>query len=139
MFRSELQKRLKEIFGVKKTTLLAPDYEAPEQDTLFVEIAETKTRPHGKDRCACKTSGRLVMFSQAERITFGFFSKAIERATAEAKDGLFFGPEFDVPDSPARRQNLHERQVPFTFLFDTQYDPDRGELESMNTSLEMES
>lgn len=138
MFKAELKSSLVRIFGIKNTTFEEPDPEAPEQDVLFIEITEAKTRPYSPDRIAAKVTGNLILFSQADRTPYGFFAKRIEQADGADRNKFIFGREIDIPDSTARVQNIHEKQVPFTFLFDAQYDPERGSLTSLETNLEME-
>jgi hypothetical protein len=138
VFRNAMKAELKRIFGVKSVRFEAADQENPEQDTLFVEVTDVKPRPYGKDRIACKVTGSLILYSQAERTTYGFFAKRIEQAASADARKYFFGREIDVQDSPAREQNLHEKQLPFTYLSDSQYDPDRGEITSLTTSIDME-
>lgn len=140
MFKADLQARLERIFQIPKTTYDAPSYDAPEQDTLFIDIADcvARTSAGAGGRATAKVLGSIVVFSQANRTPFGFFAKRIEQASLDDKRNLFFEREIDIPNSPARLQNLHERRVGFQFLYDAQYDPDRGELTSMTLSLEME-
>ncbi len=139
MFEKDLELRLKRIFGVKRTTFNAPDFEAPEQDCLFVQIlsAQPRMQAKGGGRETYRVTGYLTIFSQATRVPFGFFFKKLEQADPEDSHGLFFEKEMDIPDSPARIQNIQERRVNFTFWFDSEYDPNRGSLTSMTTSLDI--
>lgn len=142
MFEKDLLAKFERIFGVKKTTYDAPNYEAPEQDCLFIEIAEARPRmmnvgTEGKKQ-TCIVSGSAIIFSQAARLPYGFFAKRLEKAVLADKKNLAFFSEIDVPNSPARMVNLHERRAPFTFLYDSQYDPAQGELTSMDTELTIE-
>ncbi len=146
MFRKQLEADARAIFGVKKTTFLAVDPASPEQDCLFIEAHSVSTRAHGKDRFSGIVKGALVMFSQEGRLPYGFFGKAIEKAPQSITKSFFFEQENDVSaksltgvtTTSASIQNLHERRVGFTYLFDTQYDPDRGEMNELDLSLEME-
>lgn len=137
MFRKDLLRRLEAIFQFEKTTMLASS-EAYEQDTLFVEIISSRSHVSGANggRETAKVKGTLVVFSQDDRLPYGFFIKRIEQAAAELKAPLFFF-DIDVDDveSPARLQNLHERRTSFQFLYDSQYDPDRGSLTSLTLSI----
>ena len=140
MFKADLKARMQRIFQLGKTTYNAPSMEAPEQDTLFIDITEVRPRMAnaGGGRQTAKVVGAVVVFSQAERTPFGFFSKRVEQADAADTANLFFQSEVDIPNSPARIVNLHERRVPFVFLYVSQYDPSRGELTSITLSLETE-
>lgn len=132
MFRKDLLRRLEDIFGFEKTTFNDPG-DTYEQDTLFVAIENVATRMSRANggRETARVTGRLVVFSQGDRLPYGFFMKALERADGDLKKPLFFSDEIDVTESPARLINLHERQISFVFLYDSQYDPNQGQLTSV--------
>lgn len=133
MFKKDLKNRLSHIFELP-VRFEAIDWEAPEQDTLFVEIQRSRPRVQG-NRITDKVEGQLIVVSQQEKWTFGMFTKAVERALPQyTKNFFFYEMDTVMPDSPARLQNLQEVRSAFVFLFDSQYDPDKGSL----TSLEME-
>lgn len=138
MFKADLKARFERMFGIKKVTFDAPDMDAPEQDTLFIEILTCAARMSDKDggRQTARVVGAAIVFSQSSRLAYGFFKKRIEQALPADKAALFFEPEQDIPNSPARIVNIHERRLPFLFLYDSQYDPDKGLLTSITTSLE---
>lgn len=141
MFRKDLQRRLEQIFGIEKTTFLAPSDEF-EQDTMFIDVISSSPRLSNASggRETAKVSGTITVFSQDNRLPYGFFNKAIERADPELTNPLFFFDiDTDIGSSPARTQNIHERRVSFVFLYDAQYDPNRGELTSLEiTDIELE-
>lgn len=127
----------------------APDHEAPEQDTLFVTIFDAPVRTGGNVAMAyARVRGVITVFAQAAlgetcgqagmRLPFGYFAKRIAQASRADTDPFFFESEQDIANSPVRMQNLHERQVNFTFLYSTQYDPDRGELSEININVEVQ-
>lgn len=138
MFKADLARRLKLIFGVSKVTFNAPDMDAPEQDCIFVEVVEAVCRMSGKDDGlqTAKVTGNIIMFSQAEKLPYGFFAKRVEQANFGLTKNFFFEKEIDVLNSPARLINISERRITFLFLYDAQYDPNRGELTSLETELE---
>ncbi len=135
MFKKDLERRLKAIFGFEKVSFNAPEKFAMEQDTMFVEVDLVRPRPYGKDKISCRVSGKLVVYSQDERMPYGFFSKRVEQANHDDTKPFFFDREIDAGEP--RYQNIHERQLDFMFLYDTQYDPDRGSLTEINLSLEI--
>ncbi len=140
MFEKDLERRLRTIFGVRKTTFNAPDFDAPEQDCLFCQIVDAKPRmqARGGGRETYVVEGYLTIFSQALRIPFGFFHKKLEQGDPADVASFFFGKEMDIADSPARLQNIQERRINFTFLYDTEYDPNRGSLTSLETTVEIQ-
>lgn len=131
MFRKEMGEKLKEIFGVKKVTFDQPG-ESYEQDTLFVEIEECLTRAsHG--RATAKVTGSVVIFSERDKLPYGFFAKRIAQAPGAAtRDFFFFDTDVDALNSPARLQNISERRSRFVYLYSAQYDPNNGQITSVD-------
>lgn len=130
MFRKEMSEKLKEIFGVKKVTFDEPG-ESFEQDTIFVQIQKSRCNT-GQGKQTAKVEGALVLFCQRDKAPYGFFNKRIEQADAALKrDFLFFDMDVEALNSPARLQNISERRVSFVFLYSAQYDPNQGELTSV--------
>jgi len=127
MYQDELKSKLKRIFGLRKTTFDAPS-ESFEQDTLFVEISESYSRMT-KNTQTSRVNGVLVVYSQGDKLPYGFFNKKIEQADAVlTKDFFFYGFDQNPANSPARTMNIYERRVNFVYLYSAQYDPDQGEL-----------
>ncbi len=130
MFRKDLQTRLQKIFQMGKTTYLAPSNEF-EQNTLFVEVLHARPRVNSAmgGRETAKVEGTLTVFSQDNVMPFGFITKAIERADpSQTAPFLFHDIDVDLASSPARAQNIHERRTSFVFLYDSQFDPNKGSL-----------
>lgn len=128
MFQSELERKLKSIFGFKKVTFNAPG--SFEQDTLFVDVQSAPSKV-GKKKITSRVSGALTVYSHGDKFPFGFFTKRIEQAKAEfKKDFFFYDLDQNVLTSPARVQNICEIRGSFVFLFSAQYDPNQG---TMNT------
>lgn len=133
MFRKDLKNRMQKIFGLGKTTFLDPT-ELFEQDTLFIQISQARGRMSrgGGGRETARVVGSIVIYSQNNKLPFGFFNKRIEQADPELTKNLFFYDlDTDDPESPARRQNIHERRCGFMFLYDSQYDPNQGQITSL--------
>lgn len=133
MFQNDLKKRFERIFGIKKVTFNAANPETPEQDTLFIEIQNVATRLASGKQTA-RVLGAATVFAQADRLTYGFFAKRIENADHADTKHFFFESEQDIVNSPCRMVNLHERRLGFVFLYDSQYDPDKGELNELTIS-----
>lgn len=132
MFRKTLEERLKKIFGFEKVTFQAPS-DAFEQDTLFIEIQNPRTRT-SEAKVYARVTGQLIVYSQDNKMPYGFFNKRIEKApNALTKDFFFFDIDVNIENSPARLQNISERRVSFVFFFTAQYDPNLGELTTLET------
>lgn len=133
MFRKPLEEKLKAIFGFKKVTYDAPS-DAFEQDTLFIEVQQPRVKT-SEGKAYARVVGQLVVYSQDNKMPYGFFSKRIEKAgNPLTKDFFFYDVDVNIENSPARTQNIAERRVSFIFFFTAQYDPSLGEL----TTLEIE-
>jgi hypothetical protein len=130
MFETELKKKIERIFGIKKITFNAVDYDAPEQNCLFIDVQTCLPRvSHGRARA--KVTGFISVFAAGEKLPYGFFAKRIQNANIEDTKDLFFLAEEEVLNSPARLIDINERRVGFVFLYAGQYDPDQGELTSI--------
>lgn len=135
MFKASLEKKLKAIFGVSKVTFNAPS-DAFEQDCIFIELEGAPLISTGggsaKAQERAKVTGSIVMFSQDNKLPYGFFNKRLEQASATDKAGLaFYNLDQDVASSPARIQNIHERRCRFVFFYKGEYDPNQGELDEV--------
>lgn len=135
MFRAELQSKLSTIFGMRKTTFDAPTTDSSdgsfEQDTLFIEVNECTSRVT-EGRAYARVLGSLVVFSQVNKMPFGFFNKRIQQADHSlTKDLFFFDIDLNPANSPARFQNITERRLRFVYLYSAQYDPAQGSITSL--------
>ncbi len=130
--------KLQQIFAFKKSTYNAASANSStgsfEQDVLFIEILESKSRARD-GKVTAQVSGSIVTFAQVDKLPYGYFQKRITIAPPEAtKDFFFFDIDLNPVNSPARIQNISERRLRFVYLYSSQFDPEHGEL----TSLEIE-
>lgn len=126
MFEKELEAKFKKIFGVEKVTYDQPG-QSQEQEIIFVEI-ERATNVIKDGRQLSRVEGTGVMFGPNNKVMFGFFSKRIEKASAEDTDPFFF---FDIEENSKRFGNLVQRSFSFIYFFDGQYDPEIGSITSV--------
>jgi len=120
--------KLTRIFGIKKVTFDRPS-DSKEQECVFIDV----TKPQIKivdAREIAKIEGVIRVFANSEKLPFGYFAKKIQLAKIEDTRGFFFGPE----ENEGTFRNIAQRKFDFTFLFDSQYDPNIGTLESINLS-----
>ena len=76
----------------------------------------------------------MVIFAKGAdtRLPFGFFAKRIENADPElTKNFFFFDLDANALNSPARLQDISEIRGRFVFLYSAEYDPNQGELTSI--------
>jgi len=131
MFRKDLEQRLCKIFGFEKTTYNAPS-DSFEQDVLFIEIGDCKSRV-SQGKIFARIRGEIIVFSQDNKLTYGFFNKRIEQADLDLKAPLFFHDiDTNVETSPARLQNINERRCGFQFFYSGQYNPVKENITSEN-------
>lgn len=127
MFRAELERKLKSIFGMSKVTFDAPG-ETLEQNCLFIEIQEAPSKVVG-DRILSKVQGSIFIFAQQSVLPFGFFTKRVASARHDDKKDLFFSDwDTSALNIQARQQNLAELRTSFVYLHSAQHDPNKGEL-----------
>lgn len=131
MFESSLQKNLQALFGFKKITYDQPSSDTKEQECLFIQIESAPMRFKDGEAHVLVT-GRALVYAQANKLPFGFFSKAIERANFTNPD-LTKNFHFSELESNAKYfQNLVMRSFDFIYFFSAQYDPEHGKITEVN-------
>jgi hypothetical protein len=129
VFRAELSETLKRIFSLKKATFDAPS-ESAEQDCLFIEVERALTSAQPPYQRAT-VSGKIRVYSTTDKLPYGYFSKKIQEADAEDTRNFFF---HSFEENSGRLGNLCERTISFVYFYRGQYDPDQGEITSLNTT-----
>ncbi|WKV32908.1 hypothetical protein MAC3UK_0021 [Bdellovibrio phage MAC3UK] len=131
MFEKSLQEKFTKLFGFKKVTYDQPSPETKEQEVLFVQVESAPMR--FKDgKAHIKVTGRALVYAQANKIPFGFFSKAIEKANftdATLTKDLHFE---DLEANAKYFQNLVMRTFNFTYFFSAQHNPEHGQIKTVN-------
>lgn len=141
MFEQDLQDKFKKIFGVQRVSYdhPAPDThdgqpQSEEQETIFIEIDETKTS--FKDgKVYAHVTGKASMLAQNDKLPFGYFSKCIFEHSDDTKD-LFF---YQFEENQRLRNNLVHRGFSFIYFFNSQYDPNLGTLTSIDLDIEVDA
>lgn len=126
-----LKANLKSIFGVKKVVYDQPG-DSQEQDCLFIEI-ENAWNTFKDGRAISKVTGNGILFGPNDKLTIGFFSKAIAKAKPSLTKPLFF---YDFEENTKRFRNIVQRSFSFVYFFDSQYDPETGSITSVNFTTE---
>lgn len=121
--------RLIRIFGIKKVVFDKPS-ESEEQECVFVDVTKPKIRVIDAREIA-NIEGVLRIYANADKLPFGYFSKRIARADLADTRGFFFGPE----ENEGKFRNITLRKFDFTFLFDSQYDPNIGTITSIDLTV----
>jgi hypothetical protein len=132
LFKKELQRRFQEIFQMGKSTYNTVSEECPEQDVLFITIEDARcTSGGGKESAIVK--GFITVFSQNERLPYGFFEKKILKADNTLTKDLHF---HDMDQNAGQIMNLVGRRNHFTFLYQGIYDPNQGHITSIEFPIE---
>lgn len=130
MFEKRLQKQIEKIFDLGKVTYDSPS-ESQEQEGVFIQVASSAVRVTGAKAIA-KVEGTIRVFAASNKLPYGFFAKQIDSAKAEDKAGLFF---HNFEENKGKYRNIVERSVAFVYLFDGQYDPAMGRIETVNIQI----
>lgn len=130
MFEKALQEKFKKIFGVAKVTYDQPS-DSKEQECIFVEIQSSKNVIKS-GRALAMVTGSAMMFGVAEKLPFGFFSKAIKQAPDEDTRDIAFQ---DFENNSRVYRNIVQRGFSFVYFFDSQYDPKVGSITSVTTTV----
>ena len=126
MFESALKQKLTRIFDLDKVTFDLPS-ESQEQECLFIDVQSSKN--HIKDGVeVARVTGKLRVFSNSDKLKYGYFSKRIAEADSEDVKDLFF---FDFEENSGTFRNITERSLGFVFLFSGQYDPEVGTIDEI--------
>jgi hypothetical protein len=130
VFEATLEAQLKRIFRLKKVTFDRPG-DSQEQEGLFVDVQKAKTKI--RDGCEIAlVQGTIHLFVNADKIKYGFFSKALEEADVEDKKKLFF---FNFEENKGTFRNICERSLDFLYFFYGQYDPALGSITSIDLEI----
>lgn len=130
MFEAQLKEDLTVIFKAQKVTFDQPS-SIKEQDFLFVDVEQPKITFRDKV-VRCKVSGKCTMFGNAEKLTFGYFARCIAAAPASLNRRFHFS---EIDANTKYVNNLVQRDFSFVYFFEDEYDPDTGEV----TSVEFET
>lgn len=129
MFEASLKEKLKNIFDFKKVSFDQIS-ESREQECIFIEVDDARsTIKDGKQ--FCRVTGRLIVFANSEKLPFGYFQKKIQEAKLEDTKDLFF---YEVEGNTGVIQNIDQRSMAFVYFYNDQYNPNLGELTSIEIS-----
>ncbi len=130
MFKSTLEGQLRRIFGLDKVTFDIPG-ESNEQEGLFVDVKKANVRIKDARQIA-DVKGVIHVFAVAEKLPYGYFTKAIAEARPEDTKNLFF---FNFEENRGKFRNIVERSMEFLYFFDSQYDPAIGTITSVDLAI----
>lgn len=130
MFEKRLEEQIRKIFDFPKVTFDSPG-ESQEQEGVFIEIVKARTGAK-PGRQIAHVVGVLHVFAASNKLPYGYFMKRIEAASAEDKRGFFF---YNFEENKGKYRNIVERSVGFQYLFDSQYDPAVGRIQTVNTQI----
>jgi len=126
VFEENLQKKFEDIFKLKKVTYDLPG-ESVEQDVLFITINQAKSVIKDTKELS-RVEGSCFIYSQRERLKFGYLDKMIQKADPALTKNIFF---FNLDTNEKTYQNLIQRGFDFMFFYKNQYDPVKGTITSI--------
>jgi len=129
VFRNTLKELLKDIFEIPKVSYDLPG-ESKEQGCIFVSIDSAQNSVKKGKECSI-VRGSISIYSNGDKLPFGFFSKKINQAQPALTQGLFF---YNMDENNKIFQNIVERKCNFIFLYSNEYDPEGGSLTSLDVS-----
>jgi len=131
VFETELSDKLKRIFNIDKVTYNSPG-ESQEQGCLFIDIDScNSTIKDGK--ALAIVQGQAYMYAPADKLPFGFFTKAIRKSDTDLTKDLFF---FNIENNAQRFQNIIQRGFSFQYFYRGQFDPEIGTITEITISIE---
>lgn len=128
MFENTLKEDLAKIFKLEKVTYDAPSPDAMEQEVMFVQVDLSRNNVRDT-KITSRVEGRLLVFAQAEKMPFSYFEQCIREAEPSLTRKFFF---YDITGNSNTLVNLAERSASFIYFNSSQYDPDKGSIESIN-------
>ncbi len=130
MFEKDLLDKFKRIFDLDKLTYDNPS-ESKEQECAFINVASSVNSV--KDgKFVGKVTGKLTVFANSDKLPYGYFTKHIAEAEVEDTKNLFF---YQFEENLPTINNIAERTLSFIYLFDYQYNPNVGEITSIETEI----
>jgi hypothetical protein len=126
VFEQDLKDRIQRIFKVKKVSFDEPG-ETQEQECIFLSIEDSKNSVSNGIFKAMVT-GSAVLYSTSEKLPFGFMSKAIDSADPEDTKPFYF---FDFEANTKIFRDKVQRGFSFVYFFNSQYDPEKGTITSV--------
>lgn len=121
MFRSELEKDLQKIFGLKKVVFSSVEY-GTEQDVLYVDIVTNKNRP-ANDNYYFKVTGTIGYNTQNGNTKNGWWHYKYLSSKHENKSRLGLG-SFETNVSFALMNKFFTKsRIDFTYRVKIPFDP----------------
>lgn len=130
MFEKELKAKLKKIFEMEKVTFEEPA-DTKEQQALFIDVLTSNVQAR-EGMASGKVTGTFSIFANSDKMPFGFIAKKIAKANPSDTKDIFF---YNVEQNVKYYGNLVERKTGFVYFFSEQYDPEQGEIDSLNDIL----
>ncbi len=135
MFEDGLKEKIKRIFDLDKATFNAHGdiadihSDSKEQQCLFIKVEKSHNALHD-GKFIARVEGKITVFCNAEKLPYGYFTKKIVEANPEDSKDFYF---FNMEENANQFQNISERNISFIYLFESQYDPNVGTLNEVET------
>lgn len=130
MFKKSLQEKLTKIFGMPRASFdsIKEPNDAKEQECIFIDVDNVVSKIE-KGTASARVNGTISIFAQSSKLPYGFFNKKI--AAAQVSDHAdFYFHKFD--QSEEYFGNLVKLKCEFVYFFRSAYDPEYGEITSVD-------
>lgn len=124
MFKKNLEQKVARIFNIPKVTYDMPADETREQGVIFIKVSACRAQVH-KGEEAARVTGTISIYSQKNKLPFGYIQKCIEAASNEDTKDIFF---HNTDENEDYLVDLSLRTTNFVFFYKGQYDPQAGTL-----------
>jgi hypothetical protein len=126
MWRSAIDKDLKQIFGVSKVLFATPE-PAKEQDVIFCDIEKTLTAiKEGKE--TARVYGKISIMGLYGKNKSGFLSKRVQLANANLTQKFVFGREESPISMGIYEDKFNIYSVDFMYFYKEQYNKPAGNI-----------
>jgi hypothetical protein len=126
---ASLKDKLTRIFDLHTSFDIPSD--SREQEKIYVQVDQNRTSIRDGIEVS-RVTGRLRIFANSSKLPLGYIAKMIAKASPEDKKDFFF---YDVEEVAGTFNSMVERSLGFVFFYSSQYNPERGTMNSINVEV----
>lgn len=136
MYKKSLEKKLKEIFGVK--SIIFDSFSlGKEQSVIFVNVFNERINcSRWKNKRYCRVDGRLELFGNKEQFYSGWMHEKYAIANSELKKDLYIAGKENSISVPFNQKMFEKISVDFEYIFcDNDWDRERMQIKNIKTEV----
>lgn len=133
MYKKELTKKLKSIFGVQ-SVIYDSFALGKEQSVIFVNVFNERIKcSKYKNQRYCRVEGKLELCGNKEQFHSGWFHEKYIIADTQLKDGLAIAGNETSISFPFNQKMFEKISVDFEYIFcDNDWDKERAKIKQVN-------